>query len=273
MTVRVTKPWPDDQSRRFAAGARPTWIGTSWKMTKTLAQSRAYAESLRAAELPPTVQAFVLPPLTALAAVSALLPASGPVLVGAQNAHWAPDSAWTGEVSMTMVRDAGAQLVEIGHSERREHLGDTDEVVARKMRSALDAGLVPLLCVGESAEIRTAGRHVDHVVAQVRSACAPLTAAEAATVIIAYEPVWAIGARGIPARPEQIAAVMPAIGATAEDLTAGTGCLGVLFGGSVSRANASALLKVPGTDGLFVGRAAWDVEDFLALVALAAASG
>lgn len=256
--------------RRPGSSARPTWIGTSWKMTKTLAQARAYAERLRTAELPPNVRAFVLPPLTALSTVRALLPESGPVLVGAQNAHWAQEGAWTGEVSMAMVRDAGAQLVEVGHSERRVHLGDTDEVVTRKMRSAVDAGLVPLLCVGEPAEVRSAGRHVDHVVAQVRSACAPLTAAEAASVIIAYEPVWAIGADGTPARPEQVAEVMTAIGQVAEDLTAGTGCRAVLFGGSVSWANATGLLQVPGTDGLFAGRAAWDVEDFLTLVALAA---
>ncbi|MEJ5867026.1 triose-phosphate isomerase [Pseudokineococcus sp. 5B2Z-1] len=249
------------------------WVGTSWKMTKTRAEGLAWARGLvdglaargrepGAGAGPGVPQVFVVPPATALAEVSALLAERAPhVLVGAQDAHWEDEGAWTGELSVPQVADAGARLVEVGHSERREHFGDTDERVALKVRAVLRHGLVPLLCVGETTAVRSSGRHAEHVADQVRSAVDALEPAAAARVVVAYEPVWAIGAAGRRARPEEVAEVVEPLVAELGDRVAG-----VLFGGSVDVAGAPDLLSVPGVDGLFVGRAAWDVEGFLRLV-------
>ncbi|WP_223167708.1 triose-phosphate isomerase [Nonomuraea sp. SYSU D8015] len=245
--------------------ARMTWIGTSWKMNKTLAEARAFADGLVAARGAfDGVTAFVIPAHTAIAAVRERLPPDVPVLIGAQNAHWAPAGAYTGEVSMGMVADAGATLVEIGHSERREHFGETDDTVALKVEAAVAAGLTPLLCVGEPGAVRAAGREIDWVAGQVTRGLSRLAAGDLHEVVVAYEPVWAIGERGREPVTYEIAPVM-------ETLSTGFGVRAVLYGGSVNRRNAAALLDVPGIDGLFVGRAAWDVADFLALVRIAAA--
>ncbi|MFI7704702.1 triose-phosphate isomerase [Nonomuraea sp. NPDC049480] len=244
--------------------ARMTWIGTSWKMNKTLAEARAFADGLVAARGAfDGVRAFVIPAHTAIAAVRERLPSHVPVEIGAQNAHWAPAGAYTGEVSMGMVADAGATLVEIGHSERREHFGETDETVALKVEAAVAAGLTPLLCVGEPAGVRAAGGEIDWVAGQVSRGLSRLAGHDVGRVVIAYEPVWAIGEGGREPLPDEIAPVMGM-------LPARFAAAAVLYGGSVNRRNAAALLGVPGTDGLFVGRAAWDVAEFLALVRIAA---
>ncbi|WP_298461043.1 triose-phosphate isomerase [uncultured Cellulomonas sp.] len=238
------------------------WVGTSWKMTKTLAEARGYADALATAARPgrwPGVQPFVIPPATALTTVRDALPGSSGVLIGAQNAHWQDAGAWTGEVSVPQVADAGARLVEIGHSERREHFGDTDEVVRRKVGATLRHGLVPLVCVGEPDEVRLAGGSTQHVLAQVDAALTGV--ADLSTVLIAYEPVWAIGEHGRPAEPGDIAGVVAAVVDRWGDRVAG-----VLYGGSVSRANALELMSVPGISGLFIGRAAWDVDGYVAIL-------
>ena len=254
-----------------AGSGGPVWVGTSWKMTGHLAAARAYARELGAARLPDGVQVFVLPASTALATVRDELPAGSPVLLGAQDAHWAPEGAHTGAVSMAMVADAGASLVEIGHSERRRGFGETDAIVARKVRAALAAGLAPLVCLGEDAGDRAAGRELDVVTAQLAAALADVAPAEVGQVLLAYEPVWAIGESGTPATADQVAGIPAALRAAAADSGAGgTGVRALLYGGSVDASNAAELLAVPGVDGLFVGRAAWRVEGLLELVAVAA---
>ncbi|MFD7310441.1 triose-phosphate isomerase [Promicromonospora sp. NPDC059942] len=253
------------------AGTR--WIGTSWKMTKSLSEARRYATALTEAARPgrwPGLQPFVIPPATALTTVRDALPPSTGVLLGAQNAHWADSGAWTGEVSAPQVADAGARLVEIGHSERRQHFGDTDDVVRRKVQAVLRHGLVPLLCVGEPAAVRAAGGSVEHVLAQARAALAgtePAAADEPNRVLVAYEPVWAIGEHGTPARPDDVADVVAALAADLGPLVQG-----VLYGGSVDRANMHDLLAVDHVSGLFIGRAAWDVDAFVEILDGAAAA-
>ena len=250
---------------------RKVWVGTSWKMTKTLDQARDYAHRLAAADLPDEVQVFVLPPTTALAAVRDTIPADSPVLLGAQNAHWEQDGAFTGEVSMGMVRDAGATLVEVGHSERRSLFAETDEQVAAKVRAAVDSGLVPLVCVGESGDVRESGRQTEVVVAQVRAALSRLTGEEVSDVLLAYEPVWAIGAAGRTARPSEVDPLLAVMAAETTRLAGGRDRPIMLYGGSVDPTSAADLLAGPHTDGLFVGRAAWDLAGLLAVVAVAAA--
>ncbi len=237
------------------------WIGTSFKMNKTRAQSVAYARRLRS-EVGggvPGVRPFVIPPATALAEVTEVLGAEGPVMTGVQNAHWEDAGAWTGEISVPQAADAGARIVEIGHSERREHFGETDHTVRLKAEAALRHGLTPLLCCGESAEVFARGGSGDHVLRQVAAALEGVDGAERA--LVAYEPVWAIGERGRAPRPEEIAPAHEALAAEWGGRVAG-----VLYGGSVSPDNADELLGVPGVDGLFVGRAAWEVEGYLALL-------
>jgi triosephosphate isomerase len=242
------------------------WVGTSWKMNGTLASARDYAARLRdalAGGAPRGVQPFVIPPATALAAVHELLRDDSPVLLGAQNAHWADSGAWTGEISVAQAADAGASLIEIGHSERREFFAETDETVNRKVRATLRHGLRPLLCVGESAAVFEAGDSVGHVLAQVEAALAGVE--DPAPVLIAYEPIWAIGEGGREARPEDIEEVFEALASVyGERVTA------ILYGGSVNQRNAADILAVDGVGGLFVGRSAWRVEGYLALLEVAA---
>jgi triosephosphate isomerase len=247
------------------------WIGTGWKMNKTLEEARAYARELAAATFPDSVQPFILPPHTALAAVREVLPDDSPVLIGAQNAHWDPEGAQTGEISMRMAADAGAMLIEMGHSERRAMFGETDETVSLKARSALDAGLTPLICLGEPGAVRDAGHPEEFVLAQLRGALSRIPADEVSSVLVAYEPIWAIGDHGRPATPEETGPVMAALAAELHALSADRGPLALLYGGSVNQENAAGLLADPATDGLFVGRAAWTASGLLALIGIAAA--
>src|SRR4029453_3789348 len=137
--------------------SRPLWVGTSWKMNKTLVEAESFIDELLAFPIPSGIQPFVLPPHTALARVRDRVPANSPVLLGAQNAHWAAEGSWTGEISMRMAKEAGPPLIEIGHSERREHFGETDRTVALKAAAAVAHGLIPLVCVGEPLAVREAG--------------------------------------------------------------------------------------------------------------------
>jgi triosephosphate isomerase len=240
-------------------------------MNKTIAEARDYATRLAAAPLPAGVQAFVLPPHTALAAVRDCLPPDTSVLLGAQNAHWADEGAGTGEISMGMAEDAGARLVEMGHSERREQFGETDETVALKARAAVDHGLVPLICVGEPLSVREAGRAEEFVAAQVRAATASLTPDEVGGVLVAYEPVWAIGTGGRPATPAEVAPVMAVLARVLAERSGGGGSRALLYGGGVDAGNAADLLRDPHTEGLFVGRAGWSVTGLLELLEIGAA--
>ena len=246
--------------------SRPLWVGTSWKMNKTLAEADRFVDKLLTFPIPRGIQAFVLPAHTALARVRDRLPRDSHILLGAQNAHWAREGSWTGEISMRMAKDAGATLIEIGHSERREHFGETDRTVALKAAAAVSHGLIPLICVGEPLAVRDAGGTLDFVGVQVQIALSELAPAEIEQTIIAYEPIWAIGEDGVPATVDQIAPVMAMI----DDVVtiAGGSACAVLYGGSVETKNAADLLTDPNTHGLFVGRAAWEASGFIELLKL-----
>ena len=257
------------------------WVGTSWKMTKTLAEAREYADGLVAALEENTrlssadsgdggLQPFVIPPHTALAAVAARLGEKanrcGGVQLGAQNAHWEDAGAWTGEISVPQAMDAGATMIEIGHSERREHFNETVETTALKVRAALRHGAMPLLCLGEPAPVRDAGGTVDHILEQTAGALEGLSEGQLARVLIAYEPVWAIGDRGRPAAGEELVEPFAAL------RSHWGGVAGLLYGGSVHQENAAELLAMDDVDGLFIGRAAWTLQGYLGLLELAASS-
>ncbi|WP_292174488.1 triose-phosphate isomerase [Mesorhizobium sp.] len=246
------------------------WIGTSWKMNKTLVEARAFAGGLLAEpEGDPRVQRFVIPPFTAAREVKAMLKDTS-VKVGAQNMHWADDGAWTGEISPLMLKDCDLDIVELGHSERREHFGETDETVGLKTEAAIRHGLTPLICIGETLAERQAGRAREVLDRQVRSALSKLDAAQRrAPILFAYEPVWAIGVNGIPATSDYADARQ------AEITTAVQEVLGrrvpCLYGGSVNPDNCAELIACPHIDGLFIGRAAWAVEGYLDILSRCAA--
>ena len=248
------------------------WIGTSWKMNKTLAEARAFAEGLAAADAArdPRIQRFVIPPFTAVREVKAML-ADTSVKVGAQNMHWADDGAWTGEISAPMLRDCGLDIVELGHSERREHFGETDDTVGLKTEAAVRHGLIPLICIGETLAERESGRAAEVLETQVRGALAGLSAKQkSAPILLAYEPVWAIGVNGIPATSDYADARQAEIIAVAQDVLARR--IPCLYGGSVNPGNCAELIACPHIDGLFIGRSAWNVAGYLDILARCAAT-
>jgi triosephosphate isomerase len=246
------------------------WVGTSWKMNKTLAEAASFIDELSAYPVPHGIQPFVLPAHTALASVRDRLPDGSPILLGAQNAHWGPEGEGTGEISMRMAADAGATLIEIGHSERREHFGETDHTVSLKVAAAVDHGLIPLVCVGESSAVRDAGQALELVTGQVVAALSRVAPSRIGKVIIAYEPIWAIGPSGRPARPNEVAPVLASISEVVADISSGGSALAILYGGSVNASNAADLLRDPNADGLFVGRAGWNASAFIGLLELCA---
>ncbi|MQT14742.1 triose-phosphate isomerase [Segnochrobactrum spirostomi] len=251
---------------------RRFWVGTSWKMNKTLAEALAFADGLIAADdkADHRIQRFVIPPFTAAREVKARL-AGTSVKVGAQNMHWAEKGAWTGEVSAPMLVDCGLDLVELGHSERREHFGETDEAVGLKTAVAVRHGLVPLICIGETLQQRAGGRAAAVLEMQVRGALAFLSDRDKRTapILFAYEPVWAIGEHGIPASADYADARQAEIVAVAADLLGRK--VPCLYGGSVNPHNAEELIACPHIDGLFIGRSAWDVAGYLDILEKCAA--
>ncbi len=242
----------------------PFWIGTSWKMNKTLAEARAFADGLLNDADDPRLQRFVIPPFTAIREVKSIL-ANTTVKVGAQNMHWAERGAWTGEISPPMLVDCNLDLVELGHSERREHFGETDDTVSLKVEAAVRHGLTPLICIGETLVDRESGRAADVLAAEVRGALGRLTAEQKSSpILLAYEPVWAIGENGIPATADYADARQAEIIDVAQQMLGRR--IPCLYGGSVNPGNCAELAACAHIDGLFIGRSAWDVSGYLDLL-------
>jgi L-erythrulose 1-phosphate isomerase len=241
------------------------WIGTSWKMNKTRAEALAFAQTLAASPLAQSrkFQPFIIPPFPYIAEVAAQLKATK-VRVGAQNMHWADHGAWTGEVSPLMLRDCGATLVELGHSERRTHFGETDETVAQKTQAALKHGLTALVCVGDTKAEYDQGHTAQALARQVRGLLKYVGCDAIGKVIIAYEPVWSIGEGGTPASSDFANDQHIKIAGLVKELTGGT--LPILYGGSVNLLNCVALATQSHIDGLFIGRAAWEARNYLAII-------
>jgi triosephosphate isomerase len=238
------------------------WIGTSWKMNKTRAEAQAFATALSDSPVAQFERCnlFVIPPFPYIRDVAESLKATR-VRVGAQNMHWADHGAWTGEVSPLMLKDCGATLVEIGHSERRTHFGENDQTVTLKVQAALKHGLTALVCVGDTRAEYEAGETAGVLERQVRALLSLVTHQAPGKVIIAYEPVWSIGEGGTPATPEFANEQHIKIAELTKSLVGVS--LPILYGGSVNQQNCVALASQSHVDGLFIGRAAWDVTGFL----------
>jgi L-erythrulose 1-phosphate isomerase len=241
------------------------WIGTSWKMNKTRSDALAFADGLSASSfaLSDKVQPFVIPPFPYITEVATRL-AKTRVKVGAQNMHWADAGAWTGEISPVMIKDCGATIVELGHSERRTFFNETDETVALKTEAALRHGITALVCIGDTRAEYDAGQTAVALERQVRALLSRVTANAKGNVIIAYEPVWSIGEGGTPASPEFANEQHIKIDALVRSLTGGP--LPILYGGSVNPGNCVALASQSHIDGLFIGRSAWDVQGYVGIM-------
>ncbi|RKF20291.1 triose-phosphate isomerase [Alginatibacterium sediminis] len=247
------------------------WIGTSWKMNKTKAQAQLFCDGLKSwlsDNQVNDIQCFVIPPFTYLDFVASQLESSD-VKVGAQNMAWAENGAFTGEISAEMLTDCGATIVELGHSERREYFAETDERVNAKVKTALKHKLKPLICVGDTLEQKHSGCSVEAVLCQVKQSLVGLSLIEVSNVILAYEPVWAIGEHGQAASIKDVELVHCAIKAYLKSLDHGlVDDVPLLYGGSVNPSNARDLIDCEFVDGLFIGRSAWQVEGYTQIIRL-----
>lgn len=247
--------------------ARRPFIAGNWKMYKGPADADALAMALRRALVDAgAVDVAVAPPFISIPAVAARLKHSG-VHLAAQDLHPAAEGAFTGAVSAEMLKQAGCAYAIVGHSERRTLFGEDDALVNQKVHAALRAGLLPILCVGETLTERDAGQEEAVVTRQLERALRGLPADQAASVTVAYEPVWAIGT-GRSASPEQAQAVHAIIrGWLSASFPAFVGAtLRIQYGGSVKPGNAAALLSQPDIDGALVGGASLDADDFFAII-------
>lgn len=243
---------------------RTPYIAANWKMHKTVAEAAEFVDALLPRIAATQSDVVICPPFTALSEVVQRRYGTA-VRVAAQNMHEEASGAYTGEVSAAMLVELDVEAVVLGHSERRQYFNETDEALARKVPAALAAGLEPILCVGESEEARDAGQTEVVLERQLQGGLAAVEADELERVVVAYEPIWAIGT-GRTASPEQaqdacafIRDVLRARGGAADRVR-------ILYGGSVKPANAAELLGLPDVDGALVGGASLDAEQFAAIV-------
>jgi triosephosphate isomerase (TIM) len=242
-----------------------TIIAGNWKMNKTAAETAGFFDAFlpRVAQLSPDVEIVVAPPFTSLPAAAQRLRGSR-VRLGAQTMHWELSGAYTGEVSAVMLRELGVTHVILGHSERRAYCDETDRTVNLKVHTALTQGLTPIVAVGETLEERDAGATDERVVSQTRAALHDLPTPDFSKVVLAYEPIWAIGT-GRNCDPREANRVMAMIRGCRDDLRSTP----VLYGGSMNAENVAQYMAQPEINGGLVGRASLDPDGFATLIACA----
>ena len=245
---------------------RKPFIAGNWKMFKTISEARAFAEEFKELYRASDVRVAIFAPYLQLAALKEAFCGTY-IEVGAQNMHFAEEGAYTGEISARMLREIGITCCIIGHSERRQYFGETDETVNRKLRKAFQEKMKPVLCVGESLEERDGGSAFSVVRSQLANGLIGLTAAEVSALVIAYEPVWAIGT-GRTASAEQANEMCGFIRDVLEELyDDSVSCSTViLYGGSVKPENAGEILNMEEIDGALVGGASLSPQEFIQIV-------
>ena len=245
---------------------RKAIIAGNWKMNKTPAEAAALVNDLKPLVKDASCDVVVCVPAVDIAAVKAAAEGSN-IHVGAENVHWAASGAYTGELSAEMLVAAGVEYVIIGHSERRQYFGETDTAVNRKVHAALDAGLSPIICVGESESQREMGVTQDWIALQVKTAFYGVPAERLRRCVIAYEPIWAIGT-GKTATAQQAGEVCTHIRATIRGLYGARVARSVTiqYGGSMNPKNAQELLAQPDVDGGLIGGAALKPEQFVEII-------
>lgn len=242
----------------------------NWKMNKTMPEAIVLTQQLcnQYNRKWDNVDIVVCPPAIDIKSVYTVIDFDKTkIAVGAQNVHWEESGAFTGEISIPMIKEAGCEFCIVGHSERREMFNETDTSVNLKVKALIEADIAPIVCVGESLSMRDSGGYVGFIVAQVRAALAGLDEADMKKVVIAYEPIWAIGT-GRTATPEQAEEVCAAIRATIADMF-GKGVADacrVLYGGSMNVGNVESLLAQPDIDGGLIGGAALQSDSFRQLI-------
>lgn len=243
-------------------------IAGNWKMHTTLAEASILVEGLKKALAQTTTerQVVVCPPFTGLSTVTDLV-ADTAIAVGAQNMHFEEKGAFTGEVSPVMLSDIGCEYVILGHSERRQYFGETNETVNQKIKTALRFAMTPIVCVGESLAQREADETEAFIATQLEAGLAGLTADEVKTIVIAYEPIWAIGTgrTATSTQAEEVCAFIRKRIATIFGADAAES-VRVLYGGSVKGSNAAELLAEADIDGALVGGASLTADDFMAII-------
>ena len=249
-------------------------LGTNWKMHKTFQEAEQYAAGLKklAGQFPQYTY-FIIPPYTHLREMKEQLIGT-PVMIGAQNMHWEDQGAYTGEISPKWLCDLGIDVAELGHSERRQYYNENDEDLNKKVKAALKYGMTPLLCVGEYAKDKAYAVTPEVIRKQLKIGLFGVTKEQAASIWVAYEPVWAIGESGVPAEPEYVEWVHGIIRGQLTELFGDTGKdIPVLYGGSVNPENCLGLAQRKDVDGLFIGRSAWDLESFEKIMTLLTKNG
>lgn len=246
------------------------YIGTNTKMHKTIRQTVAFLDELGRLTQDidrKLLELFVIPSFTTLDAASKVVH-PGSITLGAQNMNWEDEGQFTGEVSPLMLAEAGVRVICIGHSERRHIFSENDEIENKKVLTALRHNFIPLLCVGETAGEKEFGIENEVLRTQLKVGLWNTTPEQAAHIWIAYEPVWAIGVGGKPAGARYACEKHAVIRETLEELygrEAGAG-IPILYGGSVNNSNARVLIQAPNIDGLFIGRSAWEAENFSRII-------
>ncbi len=244
-------------------------IAGNWKMNMDHVQAVSLINKL-ATELDDLdfdydkTDVVVIPPYTDLRSVQTVIEGDGlKIALGAQDVAVYESGAYTGEISATMLSKLGVKYVVVGHSERREYHAETDDLVGQKGKAALAWGMTPIICVGEVLEVRKNGQHVDHVVTQLKGAFAGYTKDQAKKVVIAYEPVWAIGTGEVatPADAEEVSAAIRELLATMFDQETAD-AIRILYGGSVKSSNVKEIMAQPNVDGALVGGASLDADEF-----------
>ena len=247
---------------------RTLLIAGNWKMNNDVAEAAKLADELAEAlsEVPAGVEVLVCPPTIDLTTVHQRMSAAV-VALGAQNVYWEPKGAYTGESSCAMLKSAGCTYCIIGHSERRDYFHETDEDENKKAAALIAAGIVPVFCCGEPEEVREAGTYVKHVTDQIRAGLAGLLIESADQIVIAYEPIWAIGT-GKTATADDAQEVCGAIRETLADMFGAELAEGirVLYGGSAKPGNIAELVAKPDVDGALVGGASLKAADFASMV-------
>ena len=241
-------------------------IAGNWKMNKTPKETAELINQLKPLVAQAECEVVVCPPAVCLAAAAEALKGSN-IKLGAQNVHWARSGAFTGEISVDMLKALDVEYVILGHSERRQYFGETDEGVNKRALFALSNGLIPIICVGESLEQREKGVTAEVVSGQVREALKGFTAENAADTVIAYEPIWAIGT-GKTATSEQANEVIMQIRGVVRELFGEETAekTRIQYGGSMNPKNASELMGMSDIDGGLIGGASLKAEDFAAVV-------
>jgi triosephosphate isomerase len=243
------------------------FIAGNWKLHKTIPEAVQLTKNIhKALKKEMEAEIVLIPPFTALSEVKKILSKSH-ILTGAQDVFWEESGAYTGEISPSMVKDSGCDFVVVGHSERRQYFGDTDERVNKKIKAALNAGLFPILCIGESLEEREKNEAFDKIKKQIQQGFKDLKPVQIKNVIIAYEPIWAIGT-GRTATPEQAEEVHNFIRDQLTEMVGNetSSCAIILYGGSVKPKNAFSLIKEKNINGALIGGASLKADSFVDII-------